>query len=183
MVPLFFQADVHMHECAPQERCSKLWYYIAGFGSSYGVANVGKLGFLLSVILMAVAVTSLVGNIQLVRVSIQFSALHRILYLNMQTIDEIHANPSVWVNRTVVVEGKLSGPTVFIAVGRPPPCSHILCRSNATSQFEEGFIYVTWSGNYEFEKTIVVGVVREGNWSLIFGGGQHYIEAVDVIRL
>lgn len=144
---------------------------------------MGKLGFVLSVIMVSVAFTSLTLNVHLYRISTQLGELQRILYANMQTIDEIHANPSAWMNRTVVVEGKLSGPVGFIAAGIPPPCSHVLYRSNATSQSEEVFIYIRWSGSYEFEKTIVIGVLREGYWSLFFGGGQHYIEALDVIRL
>jgi len=62
-----------MHECASQERCSRLWYYIAGFGSSYGVANVGKLGFVLSVIMVSVAVTSLIANVHLFIVNKQLN--------------------------------------------------------------------------------------------------------------
>ncbi|MDH5732852.1 MAG: hypothetical protein OEY88_03585 [Candidatus Bathyarchaeota archaeon] len=144
---------------------------------------MSKLGFVLSVIMISVAATSLLMNIYLYKVSSQLRDTHRILSAYRQTIDEIHANPSVWVNRTVVVEGKLIGPVGFFAVGIPPPCSHILYRSNATSRSEEVFIYLRWSGSYEFEKTTVVGVVREGHWSLFHGGGQHYIQALDVIRL
>lgn len=65
--------DTHPHECASQGRYSKLWYYIAGFVSSCGVANVGKLGFVLSVIMVSVAVTSLIANVHLYIVNKQLN--------------------------------------------------------------------------------------------------------------
>lgn len=45
------------------EGCSRLWYYIAGFASFYRVVNMGKLGFVLSVIAIGALVTSLIVNL------------------------------------------------------------------------------------------------------------------------
>lgn len=137
--------------------------------------------------MMSVAVTSLIVNIHLYTVNKQLEVLQRILYANMQTLDEINSYPSVWVNRTVVVKGKLWGPLVFAGVGIPPPWNYKLFRPNATQTSEEVFIGVLWNSRdeYAFEKTIVIGVVREGHWSSMWGGHPvgYYIEAQEIIRL
>jgi len=167
--------DIHPPECASQRQCSKPWYYIAGFVSSYGVANVGKLGFALSVIMVSVIVTSLMVNIHLSRISSQLTQLISPL---RASVDEINSNPSAWVNRTVVVEGKLSGPLI------DPDGEEffMLFRLNATHMSEEAFILVGWShrDGYAFEKVIVVGVIQEArDWNQRI---YHYIRAEEIVR-
>lgn len=46
-------------------------------------------------------------------------------------IDEINSNPSAWVNKTVVVEGKLMGPSGYI-LEETPPWNYELAGPNET---------------------------------------------------
>jgi len=133
--------------------------------------NLGKLGFVLSVIIISVIVTSLMVNIHLYKVSSQLTQLISPLRTN---IDEINSNPSAWVNRTVVVEGKLMGPLILGDF-------FMLFRPNATHMSEKAFILVWWSHSdeYAFEKVIVVGVIQEAlNYQQSI---YHYIRAEEIV--
>jgi hypothetical protein len=105
------------------------------------------------------------------------------------TMDEIRLNPSLWVNRTVAVEGKLSGPyTGFIPEEGPPPFDYKLNRVNETYDtlpkppYElNGFpvsIWVDWNGtgDYWWTKVTVFGVVKES-------GFLYYIRAQEIYLL
>ena len=137
---------------------------------------MGRLGFVLSVIMVSAIVTSLMVNIHLSRISSQFTQLISPL---RASVDEIHANLSVWVNRTVVVEGKLRGPLI------DPEGEEffMLFRPNATHTSEETFILVGWShrDRYAFEKVIVVGVIQEAlnDWTQRI---YHYMRAEEIVR-
>ena len=145
---------------------------------------MGKLGFFLLVIMISAIVTSLIVNIYLLRVVNELTDLMR------ARIDEIKSNPSAWVNRTVVVEGKLCGPSVYIPES-VPPWDYTLFGPNETietlGKLETVAIGVLWNGedHYAFENVKVVGIVREGRW--IYFWGEHpvcyYIEAQEIIRL
>jgi hypothetical protein len=71
-------------------------------------------------------------------------------------IKEINLNPSAWVNKTVVVEGNLTGPLVFITENAPPWNYEL--SSNGTR------IGVLWNRDdvYNSANVRVSGVVRQG---------------------
>jgi hypothetical protein len=100
------------------------------------------------------------------------------------SVDEINSNPSAWVNKTVIVKGRLSGPLGFIPEAMPP-WNYILYRSNETI-YKPGSVYigVLWKNqeNYGFKNVMVFGVVREGHWIYLYGNRPtcYYIEAVFV---
>jgi hypothetical protein len=106
------------------------------------------------------------------------------------SIGEINSNPSAWVNKMVVVEGKLCGPMVFIPEAMPP-WNYKLFGSNETietiGEKETVNIGVLWNGkgDYNMENTRVVGVVREGRWVYLYGERPvcYYIEAKRIDRL
>lgn len=106
------------------------------------------------------------------------------------SIGEINSNPSTWVNKTVVVEGKLSGPSAYIPEAAPP-WNYELFGPNETIETlgkpETVAIGVLWNGedHYAFENTRVVGVVRKGNWGYLWGEHPvcYYIEAKKIDRL
>jgi len=95
------------------------------------------------------------------------------------SVDEINSNPSVWLNRTVLVEGKLWGPLMipeFVVY------NYRLFRPNATQKSDKVSIKVLWNGwdEYAFEKVILVGVIKEGTRD----PGQpidYYIRAKEII--
>jgi hypothetical protein len=73
------------------------------------------------------------------------------------SINEIVSNPSAWVNRTVVVEGNLSGPMFFMA-SEYSPYEYELGSESAK-------IGISWSGDNWTKNSVAVtiyGVVREG---------------------
>jgi hypothetical protein len=70
------------------------------------------------------------------------------------TVEEIMLAPSAWVNKTVVIEGSLTGP-LFFAPEVMPPWNYMLS-SNGT-------IGVLWTGaEYDSAFVKVYGVVRKG---------------------
>lgn len=71
------------------------------------------------------------------------------------SVDEIRLNPSAWVNKEVVVEGKLTGPLVFVPENAPPWNYEL--SSNGT-------LGVLWNSSsvYNSISVRVYGVVREG---------------------
>ena len=152
--------------------------------------SVGKLGFFLSVIVVSVLVTSLIVNIHLYIVNNQLRDLQRILHAYMQHIAEINSNLSAWVNKSVVIEGKLCGPSIYIPES-VPPWNYELFGPNETIETigkpETVAIGVLWNGEdqYAFENVIVTGVIREGHWIYLWGHTPvcYYIEAHEVIRL
>lgn len=112
------------------------------------------------------------------------------LYLgHIHLLGEINSNPSVWLNRTVMVEGKLSGPSYYIPEDHPP-WNYELFGPNETIETlgkpETVAIVVLWNGEvqYAFADVIVIGVVREGR---LYSWGHttvcYYIEAQEIIRL
>jgi hypothetical protein len=94
-------------------------------------------------------------------------------------VGDILLNPSAWVNRTVVVEGSLSGPFGHVAEGAPPYDYEL--SSNGT-------IGVLWKGSdtqYTSANVRIQGVVRQGRtadglWPSVT---CYYIEAetVDIV--
>jgi len=100
--------------------------------------------------------------------------------VELTSVDEIILNPLVWVNKTVVVEGSLSGPMGYIAENAPP-WNYQLC-SNGT-------LGALWpnSHGHVYSSTIVRihGVVRQGTraagiWPI---STCYYIEAetIDIL--
>lgn len=140
-------------------------------------------------IMISVATTSLIVNIHLLVVNDQLRKLQRILYAYTQHIDEINHNPSAWVNRTVLVEGKLCGPSIYIPES-VPPWNYELFGPNETIETlgkqETVAIGVLWNGEdqFSFENVIVIGVIREGRY---YSWGNtpvcYYIEAQEITRL
>ena len=111
------------------------------------------------------------------------------LYLGMlNLLGAINSNPSGWVNRTVVIEGKLSGPSCYIPEDHPP-WNYELFGPDETIEtigtLETVAIGVLWNGRdqYAFEDVIVIGVVREGHF---YSWGHttvcYYIEAQKIVR-
>ena len=106
------------------------------------------------------------------------------------SIGEVNSNPSVWVNRTVVVEGKLCGPLGFIPEA-VPPWNYELFGPNETIETigkpETVVIGVLWNGedDYAFEIIRVVGVVRKGRCGYLWEEPPvcYYIEAKKIDRL
>jgi hypothetical protein len=92
--------------------------------------------------------------------------------VQITSVDEIMLNPSAWVNKKVLVEGKLNGPLFFIPEDMPPWNYEL--SSNGT-------IGVRWNGNdiYNYVNVRVYGVVRQGTRGGIWFPPQicYYIEA------
>jgi hypothetical protein len=111
------------------------------------------------------------------------------IYAIRASIGKINSNPSTWVNKLVAVQGKLVGPLGFI-VETMPPWNHQLFGINETIETiykeETVVIGVLWNGkdDYSFEKTRIVGVVREGHWLYLWGEHPvcYYIEAKKIDR-
>jgi hypothetical protein len=112
------------------------------------------------------------------------------IYAIATSIGEINSNPSSWVNKMVVVEGKLVGPMGFIPEATPP-WNYELLRSNETVETigKKGTVSIgilwNYMDDYHFENTRVVGVVREGHWLYLYGERPvcYYIEAKRIDRL
>jgi uncharacterized coiled-coil protein SlyX len=119
------------------------------------------------------------------QVAIQQRILNDLLNVTatVVTVDEITLNASAWLNKTVIVEGKLFGPMVSIPE-KMPPGGYIVCRSNETSETPTIFVWVSWNngGGYNFTNVIVVGIVRFASSGDFFEGG-FFIEAESVILL
>jgi hypothetical protein len=99
--------------------------------------------------------------------------------VELTSVREIMLNPSVWVNKTVVVEGSLCGPMGHVAEDAPP--WNFELSSNGT-------IGVVWYDSHMYSSTIVRirGVVRQGTraggiWP--FPAECYYIEAktIDIL--
>lgn len=169
--------------------------------------GVGKLGFFLSVTMISAIVTSLIVNIHLVGIINQLNTVNsqlneEISDLQMQiqdlqqTLDayiqhiEGLSNLSAWVNKSIVIEGKLCGPSIYIPES-VPPWNYELFGPNETietiGKLGTVAMGVLWNGEdeYAFEKVIVIGVVREGHWLYLYGEQPvcYYIEAQEIIRL
>ena len=105
------------------------------------------------------------------------------------SIEEINANRSAWVNRIVVVEGKLCGPSVHIPESVPPWNYELFGpdeKIETLGKPETVAIGVLWKGSddYHFENTTVVGVVKKGHWGYLWGEQPtcYYIEAKEINR-
>jgi hypothetical protein len=95
------------------------------------------------------------------------------------TVDEIAINASEWLNRRVVVEGKLLGPLVHIPE-RNPPYGFRLFRYNETSEASTVFVGLSWNGSnlsYDLTNVLVIGVV------VGFDTVGYFIEAESVFLL
>ena len=111
------------------------------------------------------------------------------IYAIRESIGEINSTPSAWVNKLVVVEGKLVGP-MFSIPEEKSPWNYELFGSNETIETigRKGAVHigVLWNGqdDYSFENTSVVGVVREGRCRDIIGEHRicYYIEAKKIDR-
>jgi len=113
------------------------------------------------------------------------------IYAISTSIGEINSNPSAWVNKMVVVEGKLYGPLVFIPESMPP-YNYKLYGSNETIETigRKGSVSigVLWNGQHDpnfGSIKRVVGIVREGRWLYLWGERPvcYYIEARRIDRL
>jgi hypothetical protein len=95
-------------------------------------------------------------------------------------VDDIALNSSAWLNKTVVVEGRLLGPLFFSQ--QPRPGNYVLCRVNETSESPTVFTWVSWSGGGEYDlmKAIVIGVVRLASNDQFYHDGL-FIDAERVI--
>ena len=111
------------------------------------------------------------------------------IYAIRASIDEINSTPSAWVNKMVVVEGKLVGP-MFSIPEEKYAWNYELFGINETIETigkkEAVVIGVLWNGKgeYNFENTSVVGVFREGRCRNIIGEWLvcYYIEAKKIDR-
>lgn len=122
------------------------------------------------------------AHIYLYRVANQSAQLISPLRVN---IDEISSAPSAWVNRTVVVEGKLWGPLGVFVPENYYPWNFRLFRPNATLKAGVS-IGVRWASedHYAFERVIVVGTVKE---DYCLQGMKpsicYYIEGREIVRV
>jgi hypothetical protein len=99
--------------------------------------------------------------------------------VQLTSVGDIMLNPSAWVNKTVVVEGNLTGPLGSVPENAPPYNYEL--NSNGT-------IGVFWSGSdtqYSSANVRIQGVVRQGTrasgpWPVLT---CYYIEAetIDVV--
>ena len=166
---------------------------------------MGKLAFVLSVIMISAIVTSLIVNSHTFRVINQLNSINdqirddiSDLQLQIQTMQQ-ELDPYkqhieglynlLLVNKTVVIEGKLVGPlAAFLETS--PPWNYMLFGPNETMETikKSGTVAigVLWNGGdqYAFENVIVTGVGREGRYySMGHTSGCYYIEAQEIVRL
>jgi hypothetical protein len=107
----------------------------------------------------------------------------------LASINEITLDPSAWVNRTVVVEGKLNGPFAYFT--SIPWYYELSVNGTIMSQDALGPNCIGVDlGNkgsvYESANAVVIGVVRKGEIGTIVAGAQptitYYIEAENVLQ-
>jgi hypothetical protein len=119
----------------------------------------------------------------------QISQLNANNVTTLASINEITLDPSAWVNRTVVVEGKLNGP--FAYVTSIPWYYELSVNGTITPQNALGPNCIgvnlgNKGGAYESVNVVVIGVVRKGEIGTIVAGAQptitYYIEAEYVLE-
>ena len=97
------------------------------------------------------------------------------------TVDDMTLNASAWLNKTVVVEGKLAGPVIPFPE-KVPPYDYELFRYNETSYASTVFIGVLWNSSnlYDLTNVLVIGVIRFVVGGDEFHTGGYFIEAESV---
>jgi uncharacterized coiled-coil protein SlyX len=95
------------------------------------------------------------------QVTIQQEELNDLRNVTVVSVDDIALNASAWLNKTVIVEGKLSGPFGFLPEDMPP-YNYVLFRYNETSEASTVFAGLSWNSSdlYDLANVVVVGVVR-----------------------
>ncbi len=104
------------------------------------------------------------------------------------SINEITLDPSAWVNRTVVIEGKLNGPFMYftsISWDYELSVNGTIMPQDALGPNCIGVYLGNKGGVYESADAVIVGVVRKGEIGTIVVGAQpivtYYIEAESVV--
>jgi predicted PurR-regulated permease PerM len=118
------------------------------------------------------------------QVTIQQKALNDLRNVTVATVDDIALNASAWLNKTVILEGRLSGPIVY-APEMVPPYDYLLFRYNETFENSTVSVGLTWNSvfnDYELANAVVIGVVRFVS-SNEFHTGGNFIETESAILL
>jgi hypothetical protein len=121
------------------------------------------------------------------QVTIQQKALNDLLNgtTTLVTVDDIALNASAWLNKAVIVGGKLSGPLNFsVPVGRPP-YNYTLFRFNETSEASMVFAGLSWNSSdlYDLVNVAITGVVSYRSTGFGLQGSGFFIKTESVILL
>jgi uncharacterized coiled-coil protein SlyX len=129
--------------------------------------------------------TSNLSNLQN-QFTIQQKALNDLLNVTatVVTVDDLRLNPDAWLNKRVIVEGKLSG-LVGFAPENIPPYDYILFRYNETSEASTVFVGLSWNSSnlYDLANALVIGIFSSVIGDFEFHRGGYLIEAESVILL